>query len=66
MIAILPNLLGVEEAEQLHKLRGSKYLQAKVGDSYKNVKFDFNNGKLVLFSGAGCQINGLKGYLQKY
>ncbi len=40
-------------------LRGSKYFQAKVGDTFKNVKKDLNNGKRVLFSGTGCQINGL-------
>lgn len=47
----------------LVKLRGSKYLQAKTGDTYNKVKENLQAGKLVLFSGTGCQINGLKKFL---
>ena len=46
-------------------LRGSKYLQAKVGDTYKKIKDDLVSGKSVLFSGTGCQVNGLKSFLGK-
>lgn len=46
-------------------LRGSKYFQAKVGDTFKKVKADLLSGKSVLFSGTGCQINGLKCFLGK-
>lgn len=46
-------------------LRGSKYFQAKVGDTYKKVKQDLIDGKKVLFTGTGCQINGLSMYLGK-
>lgn len=49
----------------LVKLRGSKYLQAKVGNTYKQVREDLVAGKLVLFSGTGCQVNGLKSFLGK-
>lgn len=49
----------------LVKLRGSKYLQAKVGNTYKQVKEDLLADKLVLFSGTGCQVNGLKAFLGK-
>ena len=49
----------------LSLLRGSKYLQAKVGNTYKQVKNDLLAGKLVLFSGTGCQVNGLKNFLGK-
>lgn len=51
--------------ENVDSLRGSKYLQAKMGDTFKEVKKDLNEGKLVLFSGTGCQINGLKLLLGK-
>ena len=54
----------VDDAE-LIKLRGSKYLQAKVGNTYKQVKDDLLADKLVLFSGTGCQVNGLKAFLGK-
>ena len=46
-------------------LRGSKYFQAKVGDTFKEVKKDLLDGKRVLFSGTGCQINGLALFLGK-
>lgn len=46
-------------------LRGSKYFQAKVGDSFKQVKKDLIDGKKVFFSGTACQINGLSLYLGK-
>ena len=46
-------------------LRGSKYLQAKVGNTYEQVKDDLLAGKFVLFSGTGCQVNGLKNFLGK-
>lgn len=46
-------------------LRGSKYFQAKVGDVFKCVREDLLEEKNVLFSGTGCQINGLKCYLGK-
>lgn len=46
-------------------LRGSKYFQAKVGDAFKQVKKDLEEGREVLFSGTGCQINGLSMFLGK-
>ena len=57
--------ISVTSKEQLTKLRGSKYLQAKVGNTYKSVKENLMSGKLVLFSGTGCQVNGLKSFLGK-
>ena len=44
-------------------LRGSKYIQAKIGNSFKQVKRDLEDGKRVLFTGTGCQVNGLKYFL---
>lgn len=46
-------------------LRGSKYFQVKVGDTFRQAKNDLEEGRTVLFTGTGCQINGLKKYLQK-
>lgn len=57
--------ISATSKEQLTKLRGSKYLQAKVGNTYKSLKADLMSGKLVLFSGTGCQVNGLKSFLGK-
>lgn len=55
--------IEVADESGLTKLRGSKYLQAKLGDTYNKVKENLQAGKLVLFSGTGCQINGLKQFL---
>ena len=55
----------VTDETELVWLRGSKYMQAKVGNTYKQVKEDLLSGKFVLFSGTGCQVNGLKKYLGK-
>lgn len=46
-------------------LRGSKYIQAKVGETFLQVKQDLVDGKEVLFTGTACQINGLRCFLQK-
>ncbi|MDD3040121.1 Coenzyme F420 hydrogenase/dehydrogenase, beta subunit C-terminal domain [Bacteroides sp.] len=55
----------VDRSEDLIKLRGSKYLQSDVGDSYQKVKILLKKGQFVLFSGTPCQIAGLYGYLNK-
>lgn len=47
----------------LQYLRGSKYLQAHVGQTFKKVKNDLDAGNTVLFSGTGCQVNALKRFL---
>lgn len=51
--------------DELYKLRGSKYLQSTIGDTYKKAEEYLKQGKVVLFSGTPCQISGLKSYLGK-
>ena len=53
---------NVTEAE---KIRGSKYLQAKINNIYIKVKNDLEKDKLVLFSGTPCQIAALYKFLKK-
>ena len=55
----------VQTKEDLQKLRGSKYVQSKVGDSYKKAKEILESGRVVLYSGTPCQIEGLNSYLGK-
>jgi coenzyme F420-reducing hydrogenase beta subunit len=45
--------------------QGSKYLQSRIGDTFRECKSYLDNGTVVLFSGTPCQIAGLKAYLQK-
>lgn len=47
------------------RMRGSKYIQSRMNDTYKNVKYDLEAGRNVLFSGTSCQVAGLKGYLRR-
>lgn len=53
----------VKTKEDLSKLRGSKYLQSKLGNSYNEVKEFLDLGQIVLFTGTPCQIAGLKSFL---
>lgn len=51
--------------DDLKLIRGSKYIQVNVGNSFKDVKHDLDAGNTVLFSGTACLINGLKLFLGK-
>lgn len=54
-----------ETKEGLSAFRGAKYVQSKIGDSYKQAKVFLKQNRKVLFSGTPCQIAGLKRYLRK-
>lgn len=47
------------------KMRGSKYVQSFLGDTFKLVAKDLADDKYVLFTGTSCQVAGLKAYLGK-
>ena len=55
----------VNSIDELPKLRGSKYVQSIIGDTYTKVRESLRAGKTVLFSGTPCQIAGLKKFLIK-
>lgn len=57
--------IRITDSNGLEKIRGSKYLQAKLGNTFRQVKEDLESGRTVLFTGTGCQVNGLKAYLGK-
>lgn len=54
-----------ETIEGLAAFRGSKYVQSRIGDSYKQAEAFLKQGREVLFSGTPCQIAGLKCFLCK-
>lgn len=56
---------AVDCVEELHKLRGSKYVQSDLRDSFIQVAENLKDGRFVLFSGTPCEIAGLKSYLRK-
>lgn len=51
--------------EGLAAFRGSKYVQSRIGNTYKEAEAFLKQGRIVLFSGTPCQIAGLKRYLRK-
>lgn len=53
----------VDDKQSISKLRGSKYVQSQIGDTYKQVRKDLKEGRRVLFSGTPCQVAGLKRFL---
>lgn len=57
--------IRVDGLEQAKLLQRSKYLPSDIRGIYESVKKDLDKGKLVLFSGVGCQIAGLLAYLHK-
>lgn len=57
--------IGVDNKTNLAKLRCSKYVQSNLEGCFPKVKELLKKGKLVLFSGTPCQVNGVKSYLRK-
>lgn len=58
-------ICAADNKAQLQSFRGSKYVQASVGDSYKEAQEILKTGRKVLYSGTPCQILGLKRFLGK-
>lgn len=54
-----------ETEDVISVFRGSKYIQSKIGDSYRKAKQILESGRCVLFSGTPCHIFALKNYLRK-
>lgn len=59
------NHIKVDNKTELEKLRSSKYVQSNIGNTFKETEEYLKNGKLVLFTGTPCQIEGLNSYLMK-
>lgn len=54
-----------ETLEGVKPFMGSKYVQARVENAYKDAKRFLDSGRFVLFSGTPCQISGLNNFLRK-
>lgn len=55
----------IQSPDELPRLRGSKYLQSRMADTYPQVKSLLQQSREVLFSGTPCQIAGLRKFLRK-
>ena len=54
-----------ETIEGIEPFMRSKYVQSRIGDTFKQAKQFLEAGRQVLFVGTPCQIGGLKAYLKK-
>lgn len=59
------NHVIVYSANEMHRIRGSKFVQSNIGMVYREIKNILDTGKYVLFTGTPCQIAGLYNYLNK-
>ena len=57
--------IKVSDKKELSLIKGSKYMQSDVGDTFVEAEECVRNGQLVLYTGTPCQIAGLKAYLKK-
>lgn len=57
--------VGVERLSDLENLRGSKYVQSYIEETFREAKRYLKEGRYVYFTGTPCQIAGLKAYLRK-
>lgn len=57
--------IRIDKKSDIHRLQGSKYVQSNIDLCYRKVLEDLKIGRIVLFSGVSCQIEGLRNYLQK-
>ncbi len=53
-----------ESPEERDAMRGSKYVQSKLGTSFPEIRDALQSGQTVLFTGTPCQNAGLSAYLQ--
>lgn len=56
---------AAETLEELEVLRGSKYIQSDIGNTFKDIRKNLLKDRWVLFCGTPCQVAGLRNYLHK-
>jgi coenzyme F420-reducing hydrogenase beta subunit len=57
--------IEIADLNDIVLLRGSKYMQSRIENTYIKAKEYLDGGKMVLFSGTPCQINGIMSFLGK-
>lgn len=58
------NHIRIDKKNVFYKLRGSKYLQSNINNTYRDAEKNLKDGRHVLFSGTPCQIAGLYRFLK--
>lgn len=57
--------LRADSFSERDKMKGSKYVQSELGNTFSSIKEDLSNDKYVMFSGTACQVAGLISFLEK-
>lgn len=55
--------VAIDDMNQLNKLRGAKYSESNLNNTFIEIEKHLKNNRRVLFSGTPCQVAGLKEYL---
>lgn len=55
----------IDRLSDLPRILNTKYIPSLVGYTYREAMVDLKAGRLVLFSGTPCQIQGLRSYLTR-
>ena len=55
----------IDNEKDLNKLKGSKYLQSDLNNTFVQIQEKLKQNKYVLFCGTPCQCAGLKNFLQR-
>lgn len=56
--------IRITAPDELWKIQGSKYVQARLGKTYVNIQKDLDEGRTVLFSGTPCYVDAVKHYFR--
>ena len=56
--------IRIDSLDELPRLQTSKYIQSDINYIYRDVEFQLQNGKQVLFTGTPCQIGALIKFLK--
>ncbi len=54
-----------ENTQERNRMCRSKYVQSDLREIFPKVKADLDEGRAVLFSGTGCQVDGINAYLRQ-
>ena len=65
----LPNAIikhiKVDKKEELHRLKGSKYVQSDISEALRLLPSEAKTGRLVLFIGTPCQVASVRNLFRK-
>ena len=57
--------MAIDSADEIHRLRTSKYVQSDLGNTFSEVKAALEQGRYVLYTGTPCQIAALRRFVGK-